>query len=313
MFNKKKFIKNVLCSTLFLFSAGAALAANDPNANKEEYISIGEMAEGFSEYNLPQTQDLVGKDYTLYFGEGKDSFGVKHTFVSDKVVRWEVLDGPDVGMVGFDEYIGTNPKEGYYYVEFITGSNKAKFVSFVLDLKRNAATAVFGHFPTREEDNQSTYQRVAEGKPATAASVEIVNASINKPMTQKTHRHDLRSNDLTGERRLYQYSKKDAYEHIYHNDQLFTWYAVSGNEKGLGDTDFAQIIKFEEDFYMIVWVEKVMHIVSSITLNFDTMRSSGAMAAYKGWDYGEIVNVSSGAIIKELPGLEKDSHVLPKK
>ena len=296
-----------------LFSATAAQAnIKDPSEDAKNYITIGDMAEGFSEYNLPQTQNLAGKDFTIYFGD-ENAFSVKHTFISDKVVRWEVLTGPEAGMVGYDEYIGTNPKEGYYFVEFITGSNNAKFVSLVLDTKRDIATAVIGFFPKENEDKLSMYQRAAKKKPLTATRVEILNASIGKPMTKKTARHELRSQDLVGQRKVYQYSNKDAYEHIYLTDQLFTWNCISGNEKGLADTDFAQIIKFEKDFYMIVWVEKIMHIVSAITLNFDTMQSSGAMAAFEGWNYGEIINVSSGAKIKNLPGITAKDYELPVK
>ena len=64
---------------------------------------------------------------------------------------------------------------------------------------------------------------------------------------------------------------------------------------------------------MIFWVEKVMHVVSVITLNFDTMRSSGAMASFAGWDYGEVINVSSGAIMKNLPGVTGNDLELPQK
>ena len=305
-------IFSVLCMLLMCLVSVNAFAGNDPNQNKEEYITIGEMAEGFSEYNLPQTQDLVGKEYKIYMGEPDAQVAVLHKFITDKVVYWEVLDGPEKGVAGYDEYIATNPKEGYYFVEFITGSNQAKMVTLLLDMKRQIATVVLGHFPKEKDDQMSLYTRSAKKLPITASSVDIMNASIDKPMTSKTPRHNLNSDDLVGKRKLYQYSSKDAYEHIYHTNRLFTWSCHSGNEKGLTDTDFAQIVKIDKDFYMIVWVEKIMHIVSTITLNFETMRSSGAMASFEGWDYGEIINVSSGALITDLPGVKPSDYKMKK-
>ncbi len=295
-----------------IFSGTAGAAVDKSTQTADQYITISEMAVGFSEFNLPQTTDLAGKEIILYLGEGKDSVAVKHNFINDKVLQWEVLTGPEKGASGYDEYLATKPKEGYYFVEFITGSNQAKMVAFVLDMKREIATMVFGYFPKEKDDQLSMYARSAKKMPLTAAKTEIMNARIGNPMTKSTPRHDLNNKDLIGQRKLYQYSSKDAYEHIYHNSNNFTWHCVSGNEKGLVDTDYMRIIKFEDNFYMIVWVEKVMHVVSAITLNFDTMRSSGAMASFAGWDYGEIINVSSGAIIKNLPGITEKDIELPK-
>ena len=286
-------------------------AVNDPNKIAKEYITIGDMAKGFSEFNLPQVKALSGQKIALFFGEGHDSFSVAHEFINDKVLRWEVTSGPEKGSSGYSEYIATNPKEGYFYVEFITGSNKAKMVALVLDMKRKIATAMLGFFPKEDDDHLAMYQRSAKKMPLTASRVSILNASIGSEMKSSTPRHDLDSKDLVGKRKLYQYSSNDAYEHIYYDNTNFAWHCVSGNEKGLADTDFAKIIKFDDNFYMIVWVEKIMHVISAITLNFETMRSSGAMASFAGWDYGEVINVSSGAIIRDLPGVTESNLKLP--
>jgi hypothetical protein len=298
---------------MVLVMAGASAGANvnDPNAVTTEYITISEMAKGISEYNLPQVNSLSGTTAVVYFADGGESFAVEYRFVDGKVLHWEVVDGPQKGTSGYSEYIATNPREGYYYVEFIAGSNQATMVALVLDKKRNIATGVFGNFPREKDDQWSMYQRSAKKLALGAARIRILNASIGTPMDRNTSRHDLDSMDLVGKRKLYRYSVKDAYEHIYHDNHNFTWHCVAGNEKGLADTDYARIVKFEDGFYMIVWVEKVMHVVSAITLNFDTMRTSGAMAAFAGWDYGEIINVPVGAIIKDLPGVTPADHELP--
>lgn len=290
-------------------SAGAAVG----NANQlvDEYITIGDMAKGISEYNLPRIKSLSGTRTTLYFADDTEPFAIEYRFVDDSVLRWEYIDGPERGASGYSQYIATNPRRDYDYVEYIAGSNHAQMVALVLDRKRNIATGVFGDFPRENDDQWSMYQRSAKKMALTASSIKILNASIGSPMGTGTLRHDLDSSDLVGKRKLYRYSAKDAYEHIYHDNHNFTWHCVSGNEKGLADTDFAQVVKFEDGFYMIVWVEKIMHVVSAITLNFDTMHTSGAMASFAGWDYGEIVNVPVGAIIKDLPGVTPKDIELP--
>lgn len=297
-------ILKITVQIVLAFALTAAHLSNASPADGTNYISIGEMAEGFSQYNLPQTSLLAGRSFRLHATSEGEELVYQYSFTSDRVLQWiEMLDGVP-GKNGFAEYIATQPRDGYFYVEYIPGLNRPEMVSFVLDDKRGIATWVFGQFPRREEDQLSLYQRSAERLSINASRVKILNARVDAPMSARTPRHELRSQDLVGKRYLYQYSEKDAYEHVYVTDQLFTWHCVSGNEKGLADTDFAQIIKFEENFYMIVWVEKIMHIVSTITLNYDAGRSSGAMASFDGWDYGELVNVSSGALITPLVGID---------
>jgi len=303
----KALVRCGLILTLGVSSLIAGLPTSASDGSELSYISIGEMAEGFSEYNLPQTSLLSGRTVELYTVRRGDAFAMRFEFVSPKVLQWTVIAGDETGESGYSEYIATQPREGYFFVEYIPGLNRAQMVSFVLDETRGIATWVFGQFPRRDEDTLSLYERSAQQLSVNASSVEILNANIGGALTAQTPRHTLRSSDLVGKRYLYQYSEKDAYEHIYVTDQLFTWHCVSGNEQGLADTDFAQIVKFEDDFYMIVWVEKIMHIVSTITIDYAAMRSSGAMAAFKGWDYGELVNVSSGALITPLQGIDPAS------
>jgi hypothetical protein len=303
--------KPIISMVLIMAGAAAAAAVGDPDETVSQYITISDMARGISEYNLPQARSLSGTSLAVHFADGADGFAIEYRFVDDRVLHWQVVKGPDDGAAGYSAYMATNPRNGYYYVEYIAGSNQAKMVAVVLDTKRQIATGAFGQFPREGDDRLSLYQRASKKMPLTAARVRILNARIGAPMDRHTPRHDVDSKDLVGKRRLYRYSVNDAYEHIYHDNNNFTWHCVSGNEKGLADTDFAQVVKFEDNFYMIVWVEKVMHVVSAITLDFDAMHSSGAMASFAGWDYGEVVNVPAGAIIRELPGVTAKDLALP--
>lgn len=300
---KMYWLLSLLCSFFLCFSF-TCLASNEPN--KDNYITLTEMADGFSEYNLPQTKALSGRTITLYL-EG--DVAIKNHFIDSKTIRWETISGPEKGDKGQSEYIATNPKKDFYYVSFVTETKK--YVTIILDEKKGIATLVLGHFPTEKTDNLSMFKRVMAKKPAYASSVEFINASIDKPFTKNTPIHQF-SKDLIGKRALYTYSNKDAYEHIYFDNNLFTWHCISGNEKGLADTDYAVFLKLDDNYYMIVWVEKILHVISTITINFDTMRSSGSMASFEGNTYGNILNVPSGAIVKFLPGVDSKELTLSK-
>ncbi|KAL4947174.1 molybdenum cofactor biosynthesis protein F-domain-containing protein [Aspergillus filifer] len=45
---------------------------------------------------------------------------------------------------------------------------------------------------------------------------------------------------------LYRYTPRDAYEHVYHNSDTFTWHYLSGTERGLADTEPYKMLKLDE-------------------------------------------------------------------
>lgn len=207
----KALVRCGLILTLGVSSLIAGLPTSASDGSELSYISIGEMAEGFSEYNLPQTSLLSGRTVELYTVRRGDAFAMRFEFVSPKVLQWTVIAGDETGESGYSEYIATQPREGYFFVEYISGLNRAQMVSFVLDETRGIATWVFGQFPRRDEDTLSLYERSAQQLSVNTSSVEILNANIGGALTAETPRHTLRSSDLVGKRYLYQYSQKDAY------------------------------------------------------------------------------------------------------
>ncbi|NMA73671.1 MAG: hypothetical protein GX963_05800 [Bacteroidales bacterium] len=262
------------------------------------YITLTEMADGFSEYNLPQTSKLVGKSMDIYLDDGNI---LNYHFKSKDKLVYLVKGGEDDKLTEEVSYIATEPKDQFFYFSYI--HKKEVHVSIVLDYKRNIATVIFGVFPNDETDTLPIFKRVMADMPAYASQVFIHNASIDTPYTAQTPKHEF-TYELAGKNATYTYSAKDAYIHTYYDVDLFNWYCYSGNEKGLGDMDYVKFLKLDDNFYMIIWVEKILHVISTITLNFDTNRSSGSMASYEGKDYqGEILNVPSGAIIEVVDGV----------
>ncbi|MBO1126620.1 hypothetical protein FQS96_14360 [Enterococcus faecalis] len=273
----------------------------------DNYITLTEMAEGFSEYNLPQTDKC--RDFVAYIDDGNL---VKFTFHDCTHLTYESL-GDKFQDSEKVEYIATEPAENVLYLSY---TNKhGHMLSWVLDLRKEIATLVYSIFPSDEKsvdqnspipvisDELPIFKRVMNGQTAYTAKPVVHHCSLNKPYTKDTLKHEF-TTELAGKNATYTYSEKDAYVHTYYDVDLFTWYCFSGNEAGLGETDYVKFLKIAEDLYLILWVEKILHVVSTIVLNFRTNRTSGSMASYEGKDYkGKILNVPSGALIELVDGI----------
>lgn len=107
----KALVRCGLILTLGVSSLIAGLPTSASDGSEASYISIGEMAEGFSEYNLPQTSLLSGRTVELYTVRRGDAFAMRFEFVSPKVLQWAVIAGDETGESGYSEYIATQPSQ----------------------------------------------------------------------------------------------------------------------------------------------------------------------------------------------------------
>ncbi|MCJ1990545.1 MoaF C-terminal domain-containing protein [Lactococcus carnosus] len=259
------------------------------------FITLTEMADGFSEHNLKQTGDLVDKMITVYAENGQV---IQYQFKDMHNLSYEIIEGEHKGLGESVTYIATQPRKGYFYLGYVDQFNH--FISVVLDFKKNIASLISGEFPTDKTDTLPIFKRVMHDLPPHASKITCLHASLDTPFNDQTEKHEP-STDLVGQMVSYSYSEKDAYLHIYHPNNLFTWACFSGNEAGLADTDYATFLKLDDDLYVIIWIEKVLHVISTILLDFKQMRSSGAMASYAGKDYAsDILMVPSGAVIEKI-------------
>lgn len=265
----------------------------------DNYITLTEMADGFSEYNLRQSHDFLGKKLKLFKDDGMI---IEYDFNNSKEMTYKIIEGENTILTKKVDYLTTSPRKNYYYLSYI--DEKKNFVSVIIDYNRNIATFMLGELPTDETDKLPIFKRVMNDLPAYASKISYYHASIDEPFTEKTEKHEF-STDLVGHMATYSYSEKDAYLHIYHPNNLFTWACFSGNEVGLADTDYAKFLKLDDELYVIIWVEKILHVISTIILDFKRGRSTGAMASYEGKDYsGDVLMVPSGAVIKHLDEID---------
>ncbi|HZH59469.1 MAG TPA: MoaF N-terminal domain-containing protein, partial [Metabacillus sp.] len=190
--------------------------------NRQEYISVGELSVGFSENIMEPTDKLMGETLTLYYEDGK----LANLFFLDiETIKWSVIDGEQEEK-HICSYLAINPRENIFFIDFVASYGDTQSISIVLDLKKNIATVITGILPTKEETDIPILQRAKQFMPLTPVNIKIENVSVNSPMTNNTQIHE-KTVDLIGKRLQFQYSERDVYEHIYLNENMYTWHCIS--------------------------------------------------------------------------------------
>ena len=183
-------------------------------------------------------------------------------------------------------------------VDYVAGTRRATAVTIVLDLARNAATTVTGTLPTADQAARGAFALATEGEELTLVATRIVSAVIDGPFVPGAHPHGP-TDELVGKRVQYVYSRTEAYEHIYLNQDLYTWQCLRGAEQGLADTDRCHHRKIGEELYLFVWREKVIPTLGVVLVDWRARRSNGRLFGYEGSDFGALCTtpIASRAIL----------------
>jgi hypothetical protein len=197
-------------------------SGNDPT-----YITVGELSVGFSENVLAGSKALAGKSFKLYYESGARS-GV--TFLDGQKLRWEPESQVAEERIVCD-YRAVSPRENIYFVDFVAPHDDSRSVSIVLDLPQECATIITAVLPTIEEVMVPLIVRVKREMPLTSARAVFEHAAVDRPFTDAVARHE-RTADLVGERIQWVYSSRDAYEHIYLEENTYSWHCIAGKERG---------------------------------------------------------------------------------
>jgi hypothetical protein len=289
----------------FMAFAGVGYAA-EKDKDVNEFISVGDMAQGFSENMVPQNTDLVGKEFKLYFEDGTV---INHKVFDKDTLSWEIIEGQGKGEKNSCSYYAVSPKDGIYELSFVNAYGNTKVVNMIINTNTGATLVQEGYLPSEKDASIPLWKR-AQGKlPMTSVKVEYTNASYEKPFTKNSPKIE-RTTDLIGHRVQFTYSSKDAYEHIYLNDHTYVWNCISGNEKGNADTETCQYFKVDDNLYLFTWQEKAVPTIGFVVENFDVKRSFGAIYGYDGFDFGKVINIPVGSYLKELNTTKYDYSLL---
>ena len=262
------------------------------------WISVGELAQAFApDNNTPRaTGDLAGRTFQLYLENGQT---VEHHFVTGTELHWTVKQGSGQDRQADETYRATKVREGIYFVDFVRHLEQATTVTLVLDLTHNLAdhgivTVLIARLPEEAQVQRSLADRLAAGDELTPVKAVVMSGAVDAPFTAETPRHRP-TTELVGRRVEYTYSPTERYEHIYLNDQFYTWHCLQGSEKGLADTDRCHYFKIDDDLYLFVWREKIVPTLGAVLVDFDLMRTVGKIFGYESGDYANAANFPVGA------------------
>jgi hypothetical protein len=260
-----------------------------------EWVQVGELAEGFApdSNKLDLVDDLVGKTLTLYF---QNDVCIKHSFDTNTQLSWTVLTGENAGNTATENYTVTSIREGIYFVDFVKDNQES--VNIVLNFNTDNATVAITKLPSESEAARSAFSRVLAGDLLTGVEVNFMQASIDKDYSDDCGHPE--TDELVGKRVQYTYSPHEVYEHIYLNNNYYSWHCLKGVEKGLSDTDRCHYFKIAENLYFFVWREKIIPTVGVIMIDLDRLKTTGKIMGYDGTDFKKLNNFPVGAFAKPL-------------
>lgn len=274
--------------------------------NEESHlIHVGELSVGFSENILPDSSDLAGKRFKLMF---EDNSSVRYQFQSRTTLKWKSIESDGSSHKGEVTYRATHPRETIYFIDYIRNDLPATSVSLIIDLKKSIATSLTGSLPKESEARIDRLALVADGLEQTGVRAFFKSAAVDKPFNSRTPRHK-HTREMIGKRIKYIYSRKDAYEHIYLNERLYTWHCLSGIEKGMADTEHCHYYKIDKNLYLFVWREKLVPTLGVVVVDLDAMKTTGKIFGYESGDFKTLTNFPVGAYA-ELGNITK--YVQPK-
>jgi len=248
------------------------------------FIQVGELVKGISEGTLPGDDSLAGRELALAAADG----GITRlVFSGAGSLAWEVTGGAHDGEGGEERCLITRPREEIAVVDYVASTRRATAITIVLDLARGAATTVTGTLPTAEEAARSAFDLATRGDELTLVATDIAPSYIDGPWAAGDHPH-APTDELVGKRVRYVYSQTEAYEHIYLNENLYTWQCLRGSEQGLADTDRCHYRRIADELYLFVWREKVIPTLGVVLVDWAAKRSNGKLFGYEGSDFGTL-------------------------
>jgi hypothetical protein len=255
-----------------------------------KFIQVGELAQSITENVMPQVADLAGRSLQLNY---EDDVPITLKFGHDNSLSWKVNSASEGKNRAVVSYQATCPREGIYFVDYINPLQQAESISHILDLEHKIATTIVGTMPTEQETRRDLFSRAQQGAPLTGVNVRFMHACIDVPFSP--HHQHAPTEDLIGKRVMYVYSQTEIYEHVYLNENFYTWQCLSGVEKGLADTDRCHYYKIGDNLYLFVWREKIIPTLGVVVIDYKTMKTTGKLCGYESGEFGRLANAPLGA------------------
>jgi hypothetical protein len=262
--------------------------------NKDDWAGLSEMAEGFDEYRPPLSSALKGQRLELTCrvpGRPDSAHTLVHEFGGDELT-WTLLNsvGTTKGVASYELF---EMQPGLFFLHYRRmEEDHPVVVTMALDTETGQATGTVGELGLEPNPHLARAQWF-QGHLAGAGSDE---SDAHQPTTE-----------LIGRRVRYAYSSDDVYDHVYLNENLFTWLCMGGAELGVGDTDQCTYWKLREQTYLFSWLEKNVGVEGMVLIDLAALRTVGIQF---GLDQttGDLVNITMGAFAVDfgrIPGVDE--------
>lgn len=249
--------------------------------NKDDWAGLSEMAEGFDEYRPLLSSKLSGQIIKIvhWFTECPESTSTTiHSFNENKL-EW-VVEGANDTRRGSTSYELFEMQPGLFFLHYRrTEEDHPVVVTMALDIVSGQATGAVGELGLEPSPHLARLRWFQGYVAGTDAS--------------KTGHHE-RTRELIGHRIRYSYSRDDVYDHIYLNENLFTWICMGGAEQGVGDTDTCTYWKLRDQTYLFSWLEKNVGVEGMVLIDLESLRTVGIQFGLD-QSSGDLVNITMGA------------------
>jgi len=166
-------------------------------------------------------------------------------------------------------------------------------LTMVWDLATMRILLVESTFPTPDLAQTAVLQRLARTGSQSAVRMRYRQGGIGLSRPSSFPR----SSALVGRHLRYRYSTTHEYDHIYHNEQYYSWFCREGPDRGLGDFEECDVFELRESVYLVSWREKLLPCVGIMVEDHQIMRSVGKICGADAYT-GEIANTRVGADIR---------------
>lgn len=237
-------------------------------ANKVEWLEISEINEGLKHNSYGTNTDLDGKNVELTFSNGSKAV---YNFAAETLKRTEdnQIEEASYKCIKIDDNL--------YMAWFRQPANKANQTIILMDFDTDQATEFYGLMPTLEEAKIDLISLAFSENCCTRVKLMYRSASMSGGAVKPIER----TKEIVGNRVRWTYSETDIYEHIYLNENFYSWQCLEGPEKGLADTDHCDYFKLRDKLYLFVWREKLVPTMGFIATNYragnDALQSNGTL------------------------------------
>lgn len=271
---------------------GERFPAPEPRENGAAGAAI---VSGLDGNRLPASSFWRGRTLQLQLDEGGSA---ELQFDDALGCRWR-------GLPGF-----ALPEQGQARVDVVEAAPEVFFIDLLPHAPQDQTLLVAADLRTRRALIVAT--RMNPRTPAAASCFEqrFLTAVVCAPGTRPEGEAPAPTAELTGQRALYVYDDKTAYEHVYLNANWYTYQSISGVRRGDAGCDEASFWKLREGVYVVTWRELLIDIAAVFVYDMAARQTTG-----KAWGTpqpgGPLLNIPAGAKIVPLQGASYPPELAP--